>query len=380
MPPEKHALLGASSSARWLNCPPSARLTEGLQDSGSAYAAEGTLAHKIAEDYLRRFVNDESLYFNVGWCQDDPLFYPGMVDDVRPYVDYVTTRFNEEEAKSGAAFLEIEARLDFSEWVPEGFGTGDAIIMNDCLLEVIDLKFGKGVAVDATDNPQLKLYALGALEAYGYIYDIDTVRVTIVQPRLDHISSWECSVKDLVTWAEDVVKPAAEKAFAGKGRAKCGEWCRWCKIKATCKTRAAGMQKVADKRKKAELTDADIAEILAAASEIKSWLSDLEGEVLQRLLDGGELEGWKVVEGRSNRKIKDPDDLAEVLLRDYDSDRVFRPQELKTLTDLEKLVGKKAFAESYGQYIYKPEGKPTLAPDTDPRPVYHSAETEFSFE
>lgn len=380
MPLEKHALLGASSAARWLNCPPSARLTEGLHDSGSAYAAEGTLAHKIAEDYLRWALNDEPQHFSFGGCQDDPLFYPGMLDDVRPYTDYVIDRFNEEKAISDAAVLEIEARLDFSDWVPEGFGTGDAVLINDGMIEVMDLKFGKGVAVDATDNPQLKLYALGALEAYGYIYDVDTVRVTIVQPRLDHISSWECSVRDLVTWAENVVKPAAEKAFAGKGRAKCGEWCRWCEIKATCKTRAAGMQKVADKRKKAELTDADIAEILAAAGEIKNWLSDLEGEVLQRLLDGGELAGWKVVEGRSNRKIKDPDDLAEVLLRDYDSGQVFKPQELKTLTDLEKLVGKKAFAENYGSYIYKPEGKPTLAPDTDPRPVYHSAETEFSFE
>lgn len=370
-----HALLSASSAARWLNCPRSVRLTEHIPDEGSSvYAAEGTLAHAVAESMLGHFKAHSSLK---GWkpdkFQDVELWYDGMAGDVMPYVEYVI------QASEGAT-LDLETRLDFSAYVPGGFGTGDAVICADGVLEIVDLKFGKGVPVDADHNPQLMLYGLGAYLAYDYIFDIHTVRMTIVQPRLDHITTFEMPTEDLLEWAENTVKPIAQMAYNGDGTIKAGDWCRWCKIKATCKTRAETLKAITDKRHKEELTDADISEILAARDSIKRWLTDIEDAVMERLNAGGKLDGWKLVEGRSNRKINDPEQLAACLLEYYPDELIFRPKELKTLTDLEKLVGKKNFADEFGDFIYKPEGKPTLVPESDKRPALHSAEAEFEFE
>lgn len=376
----QHALLSASSAARWLNCPRSVRLTENIKEDGtSVYAAEGTLAHAVAENALRWYKDHGSLK---GWriprkLKDSDLFYDGMKDDVLPYVDYVIETF---ESRGEASALDIESRLDFSEYVPDGFGTGDAVIVDDGTLEIVDLKFGKGVPVDADNNPQIMLYGLGALLAYDYIYSIAKVRMTIVQPRLDHITTFEMAATDLLDWAEHTVKPIAHLAYDGKGEQRAGDWCRWCKIKATCRTRAQTLMAITDKRNQEELSDEEISEILSARDAIKRWLTDIEDTVMDRLTAGGKLGGWKLVEGRSNRKINDPEKLAGCLLEYYPAELIYKPQELKTLTDLEKLVGKKRFADEFGDFVYKPEGKPTLVPESDKRPALGSPENEFEFE
>ncbi|MDO4281327.1 MAG: DUF2800 domain-containing protein [Peptococcaceae bacterium] len=371
-----HALLSASSAARWLHCPPSVRLTEKLPDTASRYAAEGTLAHAMAEDMLRAFIAGKRWRLTKRF-KNDPLFYEGMAEDVRPYVDYVEDAFA--AAGKGAA-LDVEARLDFSEVVPQGFGTGDAVITAPGRLEIVDLKFGKGVVVDAEDNPQIMLYGLGALLAYDFIYDIGEIRMTIVQPRLDHVSSFAMSADALRRWSEDVVRPRAKLAYAGEGERAAGDWCRWCKIKASCRVRAQAMLAVADKRTRAQLTDTELSEILAQREAIKNWLTDVEGGVMDRLLRGESLAGWKLVEGRSNRKVCDADGLAEALTARYSADEIYKPRELKTITALEKLHGKKAFAEDFAAYIEKPPGKPTIAPESDKRPAIGTPETQFEFE
>ena len=375
-----HALLSASSAARWLNCPRSVRLTEHIKDEGSSvYAAEGTLAHAVAETMLRYYQEHGTIesWTAIADFTTNEYWYDGMKDDVLPYVEYVIETF---ESRSAAAALDIESRLDFSEYVPGGFGTGDAVILDAGVLEIVDLKFGKGVPVEADHNPQIMLYGLGAFAAYDYIYSIDTVRMTIVQPRLDHITTFEMAATDLIYWAETTVEPIARLAYEGRGEQKAGDWCRWCKIKATCKVRAQSLLAVTEKRNQAELSDAEISEILAARDAIKRWLTDIEDEVMDRLTTGGKLAGWKLVEGRSNRKINEPDKLAGRLLDQYAPELIYRPQELKTLTDLEKLVGKKRFAEEFGEFVYKPDGKPTLVPESDKRPALHSPEAEFEFE
>lgn len=379
----KHALLSASSASRWLNCPKSVRLTEDIPDGeSSSFAAEGTLAHAIAEDYLREYATGKGRtvedYVVPEKFKGNPLFYDGMYQDVTPYLEYVVSTF---EGKSRVATLDIEARLDFSKYVPSGFGTGDAVIIDNGTLEICDLKFGKGVLVEAENNPQIMLYGLGALHAYDYIFDIRNVKMTIVQPRLDHVASFELSADDLRAWGHETVSPIAKLAYNGQGDQKAGDWCRWCKIKATCKARAEKQGQTVAMMAEAELTDDQICQILAASAEIKAWLSDIEANTVQRLSDGETLPGWKLVEGRSNRKIKEPEALAEKLLNcGVDASRIYKPQELQSLTALEKAVGKARFNELCGEYVYKPQGKATLVPESDKRPALGSVENDFNFE
>ena len=379
----KHALLSASSASRWLNCPKSVRLTEDIPDGeSSSFAAEGTLAHAIAEDYLREYATGKGRtvedYVVPERFKGNPLFYDGMYQDVTPYLEYVVSTF---EGKSRVATLDIEARLDFSKYVPSGFGTGDAVIIDNGTLEICDLKFGKGVLVEAENNPQIMLYGLGALHAYDYIFDIRNVKMTIVQPRLDHVASFELSADDLRAWGHETVSPIAKLAYNGQGDQKAGDWCRWCKIKATCKARAEKQGQTVAMMAEAELTDDQICQILTASAEIKAWLSDIESHTVQRLSDGETLPGWKLVEGRSNRKIKEPEALAEKLLNcGVDAARIYKPQELQSLTALEKAVGKARFNELCGEYVYKPQGKATLVPESDKRPALGSVENDFNFE
>lgn len=379
----KHALLSASSASRWLNCPKSVRLTEDIPDGeSSSFAAEGTLAHAIAEDYLREYATGKGRtvedYVVPERFKGNPLFYDGMYQDVTPYLEYVVSTF---EGKSRVATLDIEARLDFSKYVPSGFGTGDAVIIDNGTLEICDLKFGKGVLVEAENNPQIMLYGLGALHAYDYIFDIRNVKMTIVQPRLDHVASFVLSADELRDWGNNTVSPIAKLAYNGQGDQKAGEWCRWCKIKATCKARAEKQGQTVAMMAEAELTDDQICQILTASAEIKAWLSDIESHTVQRLSDGETLPGWKLVEGRSNRKIKEPEALAEKLLNcGVDAARIYKPQELQSLTALEKAVGKARFNELCGEYVYKPQGKATLVPESDKRPALGSVENDFNFE
>ena len=379
----KHALLSASSASRWLNCPKSVRLTEDIPDGeSSSFAAEGTLAHAIAEDYLREYATGKGRtvedYVVPERFKGNPLFYDGMYQDVTPYLEYVVSTF---EGKSRVATLDIEARLDFSKYVPSGFGTGDAVIIDNGTLEICDLKFGKGVLVEAENNPQIMLYGLGALHAYDYIFDIRNVKMTIVQPRLDHVASFVLSADELRDWGNNTVSPIAKLAYNGQGDQKAGEWCRWCKIKATCKARAEKQGQTVAMMAEAELTDDQICQILTASAEIKAWLSDIESHTVQRLSDGETLPGWKLVEGRSNRKIKEPEALAEKLLNcGVDAARIYKPQELQSLTALEKAVGKARFNELCGDYVYKPQGKATLVPESDKRPALGGVENDFNFE
>lgn len=379
----KHALLSASSASRWLNCPKSVRLTEDIPDGeSSSFAAEGTLAHAIAEDYLREYATGKGRtiedYTVPEKFKGNPLFYEGMYQDVTPYLEYVTEAF---ESKSRVATLDIEARLDFSKYVPSGFGTGDAVIIDNGTLEICDLKFGKGVLVEAENNPQIMLYGLGALHVYDYIFDIKKVKMTIVQPRLNHIASFVLSADELRDWGNNTVSPIAKLAYNGQGDQKAGEWCRWCKIKATCKARAEKQGQTVAMMAEAELNDEQICQILTASAEIKAWLSDVEANIVQRLSDGGSLTGWKLVEGRSNRKIKEPEALADKLLNcGVDASHIYKPQELQSLTVLEKAVGKARFNELCGEYVYKPQGKATLVPESDKRPALGSVENDFNFE
>lgn len=374
-----HALLSASAAHRWMNCPPSARLTEAIADTISSYAAEGSLAHKIGELILKNYLSGNDFPDEWARVRAHELFYDGMIDEVSVYTDYVIEQFNEAVKATGDPLIFLETKLDFSAYVPFGYGTGDCIIIADGQMEIIDLKFGKGVEVSAVNNPQLMLYALGAYEQLGFIYDIRTIKTTIAQVRLDHISSSIISTEMLLDWAENTVKPVAKLAFEGKGEQKPGEWCKFCKIKADCQARADQNLAFIEANKGKRITIARLADILTQADEIMSWISDIKELALTKALEGTEIPGFKLVEGRSNRQITDEAALAEILAQNIsEPEKIFKPRTLETITALEKLFGKNRFAELAADYIIKPPGKPTLVPISDKRPALNSPEDDFN--
>lgn len=382
-----HAYLSASSSHRWLNCTKAPILEEGFEDTTSVYAEEGTLAHAIGELILHKSIgNIDKCQYDIGITKAtiDELFYEGMINEVEIYTTYCLERFNEFKVKDMHSIMDIEQRLDFSYYAPRGFGTGDCVIVGDNRVEVIDLKFGKGVEVDPKENSQLMLYGLGALDAYDFLYDIKEVTLTVAQVRLQGISSWTISAKELREWGEKVVKPKARLAFDGKGETNPGEWCMFCKFKSQCKARSKYLKDIYDMHKekgKETLTLDDLAEILTNEKLIQNWLKDITEYALELGLSGTKIPGFKVVEGRSNRRITDGDGLATVLIRDgFKEEDVYRPKEINTITTLEKLVGKKDFEILSEGYIEKPEGKPTLVKDSDRRrSIVQTPEDEFDF-
>ena len=360
--PDTHAILSASGAHRWLACTRSARIEAELPDNAGAAAAEGTLAHEVAEQRLKNLLTKEPITIKLDEIDAE------MQEAVDRYVDTCMEKINEAWRESPDAEVHVEERLDFSEWVPEGFGTGDMVIMSDEYIEVIDLKYGKGVPVSAVGNPQMRLYALGLYAKYGTLYGADKVRMTIVQPRLDSISSDELTVKELLAWGNDVVGPKAQLAWKGKGDFVAGDHCRFCKARATCRKLAEyELEGIKEDTRPAQLTDIEIAEIVQRADNIKKWLTSVEEFALQQALDGTEWPGLKVVAGRSVRKITDVERAAELLTSGGYTD-IYKPQELKTLTALEKLVGKKKLADILADVIDKPAGKPTLVPESDKRP------------
>lgn len=366
--PTQHALLSASSSARWLACPPSARFEQQFPSDGKAsiYAVEGTKAHAVAEDTLKTYLRKGTI--EILGADDGE-----MEEAVRYYVDTVLEKLNAARRSSSDAKLLVEQKLDYSRWVPEGFGTGDSVIISDGCLEICDLKYGKGVRVDAHKNSQMRLYALGALDTYGFMYGFDKIRMTIIQPRIDNISSEEISVDDLLSWAYQV-KKIAGLAFDGLGSFKAGPHCRFCKGKVRCRTYADYMRKVIrDSLKPNELSDSDLAETILKAKEIKSWLDGVEDYALIEATKGHKWPGLKLVRGRSNRKIVDPEKAAEILQADGFTE-IYKPKELKTITALEKLCGKKRFASLLSSVIEKPEGKPALVSLDDKRPEINTKE------
>ncbi len=380
----EHALLSASGSSRWLNCPPSARLEAEIEEKASEYAKEGTFAHALAELKLAHYLNNiPMLKYNskLKKLKQDYFYSQELEKDVQIYVDFAIEKINEAKAHTKDAVVLLEVKLDYSPWVPEGFGTGDLVLITDGVLEIVDLKFGRGVEVSATDNSQMRLYALGAINQYGYLYDIETVRMTIHQPRLDNISSDEMSVDELINWGETVVKPLADLAWTGKGKFKAGEHCRFCKLRCTCRARAEENMKLAKHqfKKPPLLTDDEIVEVLCAADGLQSWVADVQAYALDQAANHGkEWPGFKLVESRGYRRYANEKEVAEVLLAaGYDEEQIYT-KNLLGITAMEKLVGKKQFNEILGTLIIKPPGKPKLAPESDKRPAIKStAEIDF---
>lgn len=376
----KHALLSASGAHRWLECTPSAQLELQFPQSTSEYAEEGTAAHELCELTARYWLGEisEAEYEN----QRDELakgkyYNAEMQECANDYAKFVAEKTAAARETCEDAFTALEVRVDFSKYVKDGFGTGDCIIVSDNALEIIDFKYGKGVRVEAAGNPQMKLYALGAYLEYNTLFDIDSIRMTIFQPRLSGVqSSDEITVKELLEWAEKYVKPRAKLAYRGEGKfAPSEEVCKFCRAKAQCKARADKNLKLFDEAPDVLLlTPEDAGKILEQAGDIQSWLADLESLVSFTLLAGQPVEGWKMVEGRSNRRFADELKVVDAMkAAGYDESLLYE-RKLITLTQMEKDFGKKAVAETLGELIVKPQGKPTLAPAKDKRPEFRPEE------
>ena len=372
MPLKGHAVLSASSSERWLHCPPSARLCESYEDKGSDYAAEGTDAHELCEYKLRKALCMEAQdpTENLTWFNEE------MSDCANGYAAYVLEQVEAAKQTCADPVVLIEQRVDFSRWVESGYGTADCIIIADGTLQIIDYKHGLGVLVSAEENPQMQCYALGALELFDDIYDIDSVRMTIYQPRRDNVSTYEISKDELYRWADEVLKPTADLAFAGDGNFLCGEWCGFCKAKHDCRARADANMELAryDFKLPPLLTDEEVEEILSRVDDFVAWASDIKDYALQQAISGKEWNGWKLVEGRSNRKYTNETAVAGAV-----TDAGFDPYERKVLgvTAMQKLLGKSRFEALLAAYIEKPQGKPTLVPESDKRPAMNTAKNDF---
>lgn len=359
-----HAILSASSSKRWLNCPPSARLCAETEDTTSEYAKEGTEAHSLCEYKLKSMLGIDAL------DPTDSLSYydEEMERCANDYASYIIEIVEEVKKTCKDPLVLIEQRLDFSRFVPEGFGTGDCVIVADETLYIIDFKYGKGVEVDSNENPQMMCYAIGALELFNNLYNIENVCMTIYQPRLENISSSTISVTELYDWAENTLEPIAKLAYEGKGEFKAGDHCQFCKVKATCRKRAEYNMELAkyDFEKPAELTDEEISSILIKSSDLVSWASDVKEYALSQAIQGKKYPNLKVVEGRSNRKYINDEEVADAVIKaGYD------PYEKKVLgiTAMTSLLGKAKFNEVLGNLVYKPQGKPTLVLESDKRPA-----------
>lgn len=384
-----HALLGASKASQWINCPPSARLTEDIEDKRSEYADEGTAAHELAEIKLRRRLlpcdskERKRLDKQLEAFKSNQYYSSEMENAVTEYVEIVEERFMAAKARSSDAVVLLEERLDLTEWVPEAFGTGDVVLIADGVLEVIDLKYGKGVPVSAINNPQIRLYGLGAWWGWNYLYSITEVHMTIVQPRLDSVSTDIMALGELIEWAETVVKPAAELADKGEGGFAAGEHCRWCKVKGNCKARAdENMKALAYEFKDPALLSLDeVGSILYVAEQLKKWAGDVEEYAFEQAKAGHKVPQWKLVEGRSNRAITDKDAACNRLEKaTFEFDKYLKPRELLGIGELEKRIGKKELATVLDGLIVKPPGKPVLVPETDKRVELNSIDGDFADE
>lgn len=352
-----------------------------MQEKGSDFAEEGTCAHALCENKLRKRLGEE-LVPNEWEELKERWFDTAMDSYTDEYVDYVWNEYQEALKRDKKAKLLIEKTLDFTPWIPNSFGTGDAIIVADKKMVVIDFKYGKGVEVSAVKNTQMAIYALGAYADYALDYDVAEVKMAIVQPRLNNISEWEVLAPDLRNWGEDVLKPIAQKADKGEGEQSPGEWCRFCKVKARCKALANNaMACYTQNEDKTLITEQEMPAVLALIPAIKSWCTAVEDYATAQAISGKQYEGFKLVEGRSVRVITDEAKLIEKLLAArVEPDHIFKPAAIRPIGELERTIGKKDFAALSQGCIDKPQGKPTLVPVTDKRPALNitSAEQDFS--
>ena len=360
----EHAVLSASGSHRWLNCTPSARLELEFENTGSEAAREGTAAHALCEHKLKRALHMRSRRPVSDYDSDE------MEECTDTYVDFVMEQYEAAKQVCEDPVILIEQRLDFSCYVPDGFGTGDCLIISDNRLHIIDFKYGMGVLVEAEGNPQMKLYALGALAVYDALYDIREVSMTIFQPRRENVSTWTIPVEDLKDWAENELKPRAKMAYDGEGEYLPGEWCTFCRAAVRCRARAEEKLKLAQTefRMPPLLTDAEIEDILAVLPDLTKWANEIATYALDAALNHGkEWNGFKVVEGRSVRKYRDEAAVAEAAKEAGYKD-IYR-QSLIPLTEMQRLMGKDKFEEILGGHITKAPGRPTLVPKSDRRPA-----------
>lgn len=377
--PTLHAKLSASSAHRWLFCPPviNLELEQGETNRTSDYAAEGTEAHELSEiklAYQTGKITQRSYNAKLKAFKAKAVFYnQEMEEATESYVELVVERFNEYQS----ADIELEKRVDFSQWVPDGFGTSDVVILADNVIEIIDLKYGKGIQVSAHQNPQMGLYALGAYAAYDMIYDFEKVRMTIVQPRLGSVSTVELFTEELLYWADNIVRPAAFQAMEGIGDWDMGgKVLQWSSVAARLVPRAAKHFEFIERFDMEDptlLSIEELSEILTQAEDIKKWIKDIEGYAFAKALKGETVPGFKLVEGRSNRTISNKEEAAK-LLEDEGYSDIYKPQELIALGALEKEVGKEHLANIIGDYIIKPAGKLALVPNSDKRPAKNSIE------
>lgn len=359
-----HSILSPSGSHRWLNCTPSAMLEQEFENKTTEAAEEGTAAHAFCEHKLRKLLKLRSKRPISDYDSDE------MQECTDAYVDFVNEQLEIAKQRCNDPIILVEEKVDFSRYVPDGFGTADCLIISDDELHIVDFKYGQGVLVDAFDNPQMKCYALGALETYGNLYDITNVSMSIFQPRRENVSTWKTTVKELRNWAENVLKPKAELALKGEGEYRCGEWCRFCRAAVRCRARAEEKLRLAEDEFKLPplISDEEIEEILKVIPDLTKWSADIQNYALDMSVNHGkDWSGFKVVEGRTVRKYKDEDAVIEKAKENGYTD-IFKSS-LITLTEMQKLMGKKKFEKLLGDLIIKPKGKPTLVPIADKRPA-----------
>ena len=374
MPPNKHALLSASSSHRWLSCTPSAKLEQAFEDRETEAAAEGSAAHALAEHKLRKTLGLDSEKPMSKYDSDEMDAY---TDD---YVTFVMEAVAEARQNCADPLVLIEQRLDFSCYVPDGFGTGDALIVADDLLHIIDFKYGQGILVEAQGNPQMKLYALGALKLYEHLYDIKRVSMSIFQPRRENVCTWTITVSELTAWAEQTLKPKAEMAFHGEGEYVPGPWCTFCRAAVKCRARAEEKLKLAqyDFALPPLLSDAEIEDILGTLDDLTKWANEISAYAQEAAIHHGKAwRGYKLVQSRTNRKYTDESAVIEAAGAAGYHD-IYK-KSLIPLTDMERLMGKKTFTKILGALVEKPQGHPTLVPVSDKRPAINAADAETDF-
>ena len=369
-----HARYSPSAGKRHLECPPSLLLEEQFPDEESAFAAEGTAGHAMAEYLINKYLKKRTKRPVSDYYSDE------LLEAVDEYVEYDISQIEQARQECPDPFIGVELKVSLADRIPDCFGTADMVVVDSRKIHIIDLKLGKGVMVDAERNVQLMIYGLGVLDMLGFLYEIDTVELTIVQPRLDHFSTWEISAEELLAWGKDVLEPGAAKALAGEGEFKAGDHCRFCKARFTCRARAEEYLKLAQMEFKQPdlMSDEEIAEVLSKADALKKWAEEVYAYAQnEAVVNHKAWPGYKLVLGKSNRRYTDEDDVAEAAAKAGYTD-IFK-KSLIGITEMERLMGKKKFNEILGKLVYKPEGKVTLVPDSDKREAVKTATAEADF-